>query len=80
MHNHTAQNEQAVTLVLPLSQINLVLEALAEMPLKRSRGAFNNIESQATADLKRQQTFLSEPATDKPNTDANLASQESQGS
>lgn len=73
MQNHTAQNEQAVTLVLPVSHVNMILRALAELPLKESQATFNNVQTQAEADIQRQQEFINQQ-TAAQNTDARSAS------
>lgn len=78
MHNHTAQNEQAVTLVLPVSHVNMVLRALAELPLKESQAAFNNVQTQAEADIQRQREFMRmQQESANQNTNAQPSSQES---
>lgn len=64
MQTHTVK-ESVVTLLLPLSQVNVILRALAELPLKESRLAFNNVEQQANADLQRQSEFMQKPSEDQ---------------
>lgn len=56
-------NEQMITLHLPLSQVNIVLAGLGELPLKVSRTVSSVIEQQANADIQRQQEFLGRRAS-----------------
>lgn len=58
-----------VTLHLPLSAVNVVLQGLGELPLKVSRRVSEGIEQQAQTDIQRQQEFMrrsSQPAEQTP--------------
>lgn len=73
MFSNTGNNEPMVTLHLSLSQVNVVLAGLGELPLKVSRTVSTIIENQAQADLKHQQEFMARgaaPQTPEPQPEA----------
>lgn len=65
MLSNTGNNEPIITLHLPLSHVNAVLQGLGELPLKVSRPVVVEVERQANEDLRRQQEFLSQGGSNK---------------
>lgn len=76
MQTNTA-NDPYVTLVLPLSQVNVILQGLGEVPLKYSRMVCQSVEDQTHAELERQRKFMDQKPLDQ-NSDAQPANLEPQ--
>ena len=56
--SHTA-TDPVVALHLPISQVNIVLQGLAELPLKVAKPVYESVQQQAETELARHRAFLS---------------------
>lgn len=80
--NKPQAQELMIDLKLPLSQVNLALEGLAELPLKRALPAVENIQRQAMAFAAAQEVKAragAAPDAKQPAAPANRAARRATG-
>lgn len=58
--------DPVITLLLPVSKVNMVISGLAELPFKLSNDLIIEIKRQAEVDLQRQQAFMAATVEQEP--------------